>query len=648
MPGILSRSKSLRMLRGDRKETRYIDSDLSTPLPAASQVDLERLKAATPVPRVEGRAVTPDMLHRPNTSAGQAERGKFFHKKAAPFLHQDTATDRGYLSPSKSATTLVYAAEIREDTEGYIGIALGSPTMNPPWVEPTQSAKELGTVTHISSSGSPSVTSEVQEAPKPKLSRWKSIFKKQAQNPQTQKQSFYQLAKSVAPPRADSHHDDDSLYSRAHSRAEEFHEDKQPVSPPVFRPEIRESRRLPRGYEQPQADTRPRALTTGPPPPVPKKTIFRSVSSPKLRTGGALIDAPSIPQVALCESPRQLATNPATGGPLLDIEIPSIKLDRYSVMFGSLLQSNSGVARDRSSSLLARRQGNSERLKPLNELAVKVDEESFGDIKRERRATSPSVPPKSPAISLSLFPNTSGNRASSSTVRRPRPQRSRTAPPASPSLQEFAADQSTKGIARTSDAKELPEVKHQESIQNDSPLPSPSPSSLRSYDSDLDEEVTVIKTTPATTWKRTEVEPEWEMIRKPSQLTALRSHPANRSPLQGPLSAPMELIEAGLSPKPKATEPAAPRCAERSARQRSPTKVVTQAATVGIARSVSVSRASPRTAGVVNKTTLVRRATEKVLSPDSGRFIDQKPLTPTLVELKARNRKSQAVMLEDA
>jgi hypothetical protein len=44
--------------------------------------------------------------------------------------------------------------------------------------------------------------------------------------------------------------------------------------------------------------------------------------------------------------------------------------------------------------------------------------------------------------------------------------------------------------------------------------------------------------------------------------------------------------------------------------------------------------------------TLVRRMTEKSLSPASGRFIDQKPLTPTLVEL--RNRKSQRVQLVDA
>jgi hypothetical protein len=59
----------------------------------------------------------------------------------------------------------------------------------------------------------------------------------------------------------------------------------------------------------------------------------------------------------------------AHGGPLLDVDIPSIEMERYSVMFGSLLQKPTTT----SSSLLARRQATLDRLKTVNEaLALKV------------------------------------------------------------------------------------------------------------------------------------------------------------------------------------------------------------------------------------------------------------------------------------
>lgn len=57
---------------------------------------------------------------------------------------------------------------------------------------------------------------------------------------------------------------------------------------------------------------------------------------------------------------------PLSGGrnstkPVLDVEIPSVKLERYSVMFGSLLEDHSSTP-----SLLARRQKNLDRLKPID------------------------------------------------------------------------------------------------------------------------------------------------------------------------------------------------------------------------------------------------------------------------------------------
>jgi hypothetical protein len=102
--------------------------------------------------------------------------------------------------------------------------------------------------------------------------------------------------------------------------------------------------------------------------------LMRSASNPKPQLNDGWKQTTPIPQVVVSGSsqPANLAPVRNTTGPLLDVEIPNVKLDRYSVMFGSLLQSNSSSTSNRSSSLLVRRQGNSERLKPLTELSMKV------------------------------------------------------------------------------------------------------------------------------------------------------------------------------------------------------------------------------------------------------------------------------------
>jgi len=51
---------------------------------------------------------------------------------------------------------------------------------------------------------------------------------------------------------------------------------------------------------------------------------------------------------------------------MLDVEIPTVKLERYSVMFGSVL------AMEQPQSLLERRQGSSDKVRPLNHKALKV------------------------------------------------------------------------------------------------------------------------------------------------------------------------------------------------------------------------------------------------------------------------------------
>ena len=105
-------------------------------------------------------------------------------------------------------------------------------------------------------------------------------------------------------------------------------------------------------------------------------------------------------------------------GLMLNVDIPSIQMERYSVMFGSVLQKPTSAS---SSSLLARRQATLERLKTVAEGLPKVSHHEFATLpkatsncdKQEhvprdhrhplpRRASSPQ-PAKSPAFSL--FPN---------------------------------------------------------------------------------------------------------------------------------------------------------------------------------------------------------------------------------------------------
>ncbi|KAI0447444.1 hypothetical protein F4803DRAFT_323521 [Xylaria telfairii] len=76
--------------------------------------------------------------------------------------------------------------------------------------------------------------------------------------------------------------------------------------------------------------------------------------------------------------------------PLLNVEIPDVRLERYSVMFNSVLNSNP--------SLLSRRQANVQKLKHVED-AVERAQEQHGII---RRATSPQ--PATRSSGLTLFP----------------------------------------------------------------------------------------------------------------------------------------------------------------------------------------------------------------------------------------------------
>ncbi|KAK3318424.1 hypothetical protein B0H66DRAFT_603012 [Apodospora peruviana] len=96
--------------------------------------------------------------------------------------------------------------------------------------------------------------------------------------------------------------------------------------------------------------------------------------------------------------PRSPQVSSSPGGPgLLDIEIPDIRLERYSIMFSGVLNQQGAAP---ASSLLARRQATLEKLKTINDRILDEEEKQKN---KYRRATSPQ-PTKSPAFTL--FPST--------------------------------------------------------------------------------------------------------------------------------------------------------------------------------------------------------------------------------------------------
>ncbi|KAM0277937.1 hypothetical protein ACHAQH_005481 [Verticillium albo-atrum] len=146
----------------------------------------------------------------------------------------------------------------------------------------------------------------------------------------------------------------------------------------------------------------------------PKHTpiIVRSMTEPSVEGQASSRNGTADERGQYADIPVPKLDNCAS--PFLDVEIPDIKMERYSVMFGNLLQSDASS----SSALLARRQATLDRLRTINDRIVQ-EEESKGRT-LGRRATSPNHHARSP--SLSLFPPPpSGNSLARSKTDAPTP-----------------------------------------------------------------------------------------------------------------------------------------------------------------------------------------------------------------------------------
>ena len=384
MPGMLTRSKSLRFLRNNRKDVIEQEKGNTMPSIKGSQTDLDKYIASTANLPVEGNLKAPDVAVRPSTSGGPVQRPVKPRSKTnpAPSFHSEEYV-HSFQSPTTS-TTVLYTSDVTKE-QGVIGIALGSPTCASHWnpppqaVEPTTNpgSPDLSVDMSVQPNRSSPALGGSAEPAKPKISRWKSLFRKAAPPiTQQEKAAFYQLTQTLDKvTRADSHHDEDIIESKASLGEENGRERLRNVSPPAYKPDIRESRKCSPGeFVAPQSPpetsvTRDRAVTVGDPTSgrheaALQRSITTTSSSPpsKKREAGVMSSKDSN-KAPTAESKDSASTE----GRLLDITLPDITLERYSVMFSGLLQS--GPNR---SSLLERRQGNAEKVKPLKELSTKV------------------------------------------------------------------------------------------------------------------------------------------------------------------------------------------------------------------------------------------------------------------------------------
>ncbi|OCL08230.1 hypothetical protein AOQ84DRAFT_376953 [Glonium stellatum] len=603
MARMLARSKSLR-LRSSQKDLRQQEEELPAPPLTVTDAepredDSQTLKPAAHAANAGKRIDTPDLVQRPRTSGGPGDRGRHFHKKGAPIAI--TSDDHTFNFPLPAPKTVLYTAEIHEDST--IGMAIGSPTTPARWNRDPHATdfvtNKTGTTTKILYDNSMTDSSDTShDAVKPKISRWRSLFGRKTSN-NAQHTPFYLLQQFPSTQtHVDSRSDVSSQRPRAASRSASRAASRAASSPTAIS-EKQESRKKTKATKKAAADQAKAKNEAENFTATLKSPITREEESPEPPPKDNW-DAPAkIPKVTISSGSEN--NSPRTLGPglMLDVDIPDIQMERYSVMFGSLLRP------DRSSSLFIRRQANPEKLKPLNELSVKTEyvDSANGLLKPQRRATSPS-PSKSPTFSLSLFPppaQTRDNHPPSprvTSLHRPRPlQRSNTAPGAlSPSRQTFAQsdDAGKKSAHAAQEEPPTPELATH--------LMTPTPSTIQSFDSE-ETEATLVVAKDTGPWKPRLPEPEWEIVAKSVE-----------TPSQ---------VEGENSPRPAKVD--------------EPTPETTQVS-VGVARTVSVSRSTGARPQFLKPMI--------VTSEQPERLVDRKPLTPTLVEL--RNRKSQRVQIVEA
>lgn len=327
MAKTLYRSKSLRFRR--RRDQSPQENDISSPClvatDAAPRHDLYDIKTAALTMHPISPSDAAVYEQRPRTAGGDSARSKLLRSVTTPVAHgpRDTTLEL----PSLSSKTIICSAKVQGRT---IGMALRKAEQAAPWDQdnivdwkpPNGSTCTL--VTSISS-GSNTATTQHEEQ-KPKISRWKSMFgRKPSRTPQQFPPYKTQAAKQTRK--------------------------RSTTTPVTSRPAVSASK----------AD----ATCSSKPD--------KNLSSCSGNTSPVGL---GVPAVTLSPESETKLDDQRPAGRMLDIEIPNIQMERYSVMFGTVLQPAHPPVPQ---SLLVRRQGNTDRLKPLNELKVCLSSPSVGE-----------------------------------------------------------------------------------------------------------------------------------------------------------------------------------------------------------------------------------------------------------------------------
>ncbi|KAJ6779870.1 hypothetical protein PWT90_00867 [Aphanocladium album] len=251
-------------------------------------------------------------------------------------------------------------AQYPVDNNDYgIGVALGSPGLAPVLnQDPRKVPRTMTTIT------SPAAVAIGQKQSPPQQARGTGLSR------QLSKRLPF-LGRSKSRRRnSNSNGNDNNTYSRPSAdlgNTNYITTSTPPVPPPSFPLPSRTGESMTHPATRPEATKLKKPMPAG----------MRSVTDPQMYTSGS--------------TPRQPpAWIPGQAGPVLDVEIPDIKLERYSVMFSNLLEQQQSAG-----GLLARRQATLARIRAIED---EVRREHYAELQRYRRATSPSITPLQPPI----------------------------------------------------------------------------------------------------------------------------------------------------------------------------------------------------------------------------------------------------------
>ncbi|KAI1647970.1 uncharacterized protein F4817DRAFT_88282 [Daldinia loculata] len=355
--------------------------------------------------------------------------------------------------------------------------------------------------------------------------------------------------------------------------------------------------------------------------------------------------------------PIALDNKPTLSGSLLDVEIPQITMERYSVMFGSVLQSQP--------SLLARRQVTVQKLKGPDEATENDKGRKHHDVPRRESSPAgmspslalfPPAPPKKPAQAPHNSPSRLRSNTSPAQLRSPlrenfdhttyqRKKPSNDEPNShvrkGPSVHRYPQDKLTIATLARAREQQAAAREHQFSSETSSLI-------LDSPTDSLSPEFEIVKSEPLRPKASYMQEPKWQMITPPNPTppTTSSSSTSDKKPLTSPASS----AHSHLSQISQDDDDDDDDIIDSS--NMNPVEL-------SIARQISISRQQRKMLRPLNKVSFRKQPppVPKIAIAQNERIAETKTATPTLIIPEeeptaqsplAYHRKSERVVLDRA